>query len=113
MMALNLDRVRANVQAATTEDLLNRATVYRPDMEPQAIDIIEAELRRRGVWPEQIEEHAERREREVVRHPDGSAAKCSFCHAPAVAQGWGWHRIWGKIPAFPRFFAFCEEHRPK
>ena len=48
-METNLDRVRANVQAASTEDLLDRATVYREGMEPEALDLIEAELRRRGV----------------------------------------------------------------
>jgi hypothetical protein len=38
--------------------------------------------------------------------------RCSFCHAPAVAEGWGWHRLWGRFPVFPRFFFYCASHRP-
>ena len=33
--------------------------------------------------------------------PDGTAVRCSFCHRPAVAEGWGWHRLWGVLPLFP------------
>ena len=110
MLPFNPDRVLLNARAATTEDLLDRVTVYRAGMEPQALDIIEAELRRRGVGAEQIEAHAERR-RDSILLEDGPAAKCSFCHRPAVEQGWAWHRLWGKVPLFPRYVRFCEGHR--
>ena len=40
-MRLDLDRVRANVRAAGTEDLMDRSTVWRDGMEPEALDIIE------------------------------------------------------------------------
>ena len=59
-MRLDLDKVRANARAASDEDLLDRVTVYREGMEPQAVPIFEAELRDRGVGPEQIEGHAQR-----------------------------------------------------
>jgi hypothetical protein len=110
-MRLDLDRVRKNVASASTEDLLDRATVYREGMEPEVLEIIETELRKRGIGPEQIADHRQRRDA-VVSRPDGSPAPCSFCHRPAIAQGWGWHRLWGWIPLFPRFFYYCEEHRP-
>ncbi len=111
MMPFDIERVRANVRQASTEDLLDRVTVYRAEMEPESVDLIEAELRQRGVGPDQIEQHARRRHGEVVRRPDGTAAKCSFCHRPAVTVAWGWQRLWGIVPIFPRLFAYCEEHR--
>ena len=44
MLPFESERVRKNAREATTEDLLNRVTVYRGDMEPEALKIIEAEL---------------------------------------------------------------------
>src|SRR6266404_9651584 len=112
MVQFDLGLVRDNVRAANTQDLLDRVTVYRAGMESEAIPIIEAELRQRGVSPEEIEEHAEKRRQETTLLPDGTAMPCSFCHRPAVAEGWGWHRLWGLIPVLPRFHRYCEKHAP-
>jgi hypothetical protein len=110
VMQLDLDRVRQNVAKATTEDLLDRATVFRAGMEPQALAIIDAELRRRGVTPDEIQIHWETKRADVLM--SGPLARgCSFCTRPAVCRGWAWHRVWGRIPLFPRLFWFCEEHR--
>ena len=110
-MLFDLERVRSNVRSAATEDLLDRVTVYRAGMEPEAVELIIEELRNRGVTAAGVADHAERREREVLFHPDGCAAKCSFCHQPAVAQGWGWYKVWHLVPVFPRHFYYCGEHR--
>lgn len=110
-MRLDLDRVRENVRKATDEDLLDRATVYREGMEPEALAIIDAELRARGINAADIERHEQERG-EVILTPEGIAARCSFCHQPAVAQGWGWHRLWKVLPLFPRVYRYCSEHRP-
>src|SRR2546428_5665759 len=84
-MELDLERVRANVRAATTEDLLDRATVYRAGMEPEALDVIEAELRRRGVSVADIEAHEESRcLRSMVVGADGLPVVCQKCHRPAT-----------------------------
>jgi hypothetical protein len=112
-MRLDLERVRANVRSATTQDLLDRATVFREDMEPEALEIIGAELGRRGVTPGQIADHEKWRKQTAISRPDGSPAQCSCCRQPAVASAWGWHKMWGRIPLFPRFFYYCAEHRPK
>jgi hypothetical protein len=106
------DRVSANARKASTEDLLDRVTVYRSGMEPQALTIIEEELAQRGVDRRRIQEHGESREREALIHSDGAATMCSFCRKPAVARGWGWHRLWKRVPIFPRLFNYCAEHRP-
>ena len=117
-MRFDPDRVRENARTADTEDLLDRITVYREGMETEALEIIEQELNRRRVPRQQIDSHAARREEEAIFLPDGTAASCTFCHAPAVAQGWDWHRFryfllpWLAVPLFPRFHYYCREHCP-
>lgn len=113
MLRFDRERVLVNVRQATTEDLLDRVTAYRAGMEPAALEIIEAELRGRGVGRAEIEAHDARRRQEGIFAPDGVAARCSFCHRPAVAQGWGWHRLWRLLPLFPRPLRWCSEHRPE
>jgi hypothetical protein len=112
-MRFEIDRVRENVRKASTQDLLDRVTVDREGMEPEALEIIEAELRSRGVDSDDITRHGETREREVLFGPGNVAQHCSFCPNPAVGQGWKWHRLWGLLPVFPRPVYFCEAHRPR
>jgi hypothetical protein len=109
-MEFNLERVRENVRKATTEDLLDRATVYRVGLEPDALPVILEELQARGVTPEAVVAHEGTR-RGVMQAPDGVARKCHRCHRPAVVREWGWHRMFGKLPLFPRPFYLCEVHR--
>jgi hypothetical protein len=111
-MQLDLERVRENVRRATTEDLLDRATVYREGMEPEALEIIDAELRERGLSAFDVAEHAERRRGHVLFAPEGWALKCAKCHRPAVGRVRGWHRLFGLMPLFPRWFYYCEDHLP-
>lgn len=108
---LNLDRVRENVREAETEDLLDRITVYRTGMENEALEIIDAELRRRDVTDETIRRHAQRHA-DVIRDEAGLAQKCSFCRRPALASSWGWQRLFGAIPLFPRYLYYCDRHCP-
>jgi hypothetical protein len=110
MLPFDRDRVLTNVRQAETEDLLDRATVYRHGMEPEAMDLIDAELRARGVTEEQIQEHADRRKGRQVTAPDEMPARCSLCERAAVTQRWGWHRLWGLVPIFPRLYSYCEQH---
>ena len=120
MLDFDPERVRDNVRKATTEDLLDRITVYRSGMEPEAIEIIEGELQDRKIYRDQIRAHAEQRNQEVQYWPDGTAVRCSYCYRPAVAEGWGWHwlrfMIWGKrrriLPLMPRFLHYCSQHLP-
>jgi hypothetical protein len=125
-MISDLEKIKANVRAAQTQDLLDRATVYRAGMEEAALAIIEAELYRRGITPAELE--LIRRERNAIWLPDGTAAVCQFrgwdgnrwvggrwsapCHNPAVARVRGWHKLWGVIPLFPRSYFVCAEHQP-
>jgi hypothetical protein len=128
--------VLQNLHAADTEDLLDRVTAYRAGMEPDVIGFIEDELEKRGVTTEEIAAQADQYRRECLYHPDGAARMCSLCRRPAVAAGWGWHRmfsaawrsnpnrvylpgrlinpIFEMLPLFyPRYFYYCAEHRPE
>jgi hypothetical protein len=106
------NKVLANIRNANTDDLLDRITAYRQGIEAEAIEMIERELDVRGVTPAEISGRLEKYLHECVYLPDGTAAMCSFCRKPAVIQGWGWHKLWQKIPVLPRRFRYCDEHDP-
>lgn len=109
-MDFDLKRVAAYVRGAETEELLDRVTVYRAGMEPAALDLMEMELDRRGVTRDEIAEHDRVRRASAILLPDGTAVRCDFCDRPAVVRTWGWHRLWGRVPVFPRVFAYCGRH---
>ncbi len=109
-MEFNRERVQANVRQATTDDLLDRVTVFSDGMEPEALDLIEDELRRRGVTRQDMEDHARRYQDRTRLPPGGVPRRCSFCPKPAVERRWEWHRIWGLLPVFPRPFYRCADH---
>jgi hypothetical protein len=111
-MQFNIDRVRENVRKASVEDLLDRATVYREALEPEALPVILEELKARGVTAELLVAHEEAR-REVLFDDRGLPRKCNECDRPAIIQEWGWHQLFGKVPVFPRLFWRCEEHRQR
>jgi hypothetical protein len=119
-MQYDREKVRENAGKSETEDLLDRVTVYRADMEPDALYVIEEELRQRGVTAADIDAHARQREAGGLFEDGGLTVRCSFCDRPAVARGWGWHRYrgrWlpesmkGRLPLFPRPFWYCAVHR--
>jgi len=112
-MLSDSDRMKRNIHEADTLDLLDRVTAFRQGMEPGAVALIEDELRRRGVSADDLLSHAEQIHRHAIQLSDGSPARCSFCARPAVARNWGWHRIWGVLPLFPRRYYYCDTHRPE
>jgi hypothetical protein len=109
-MEFNLKRVAEFIRGADTEELLDRVTVYREGMEPAALDLMEGELDRRGVTREEIAEHDAKRRESAIILQDGTAMRCSFCDRPAVKQARGWHRLFGRVPIFPKVFAYCDFH---
>ena len=111
-MPLDLRAVAADIRGADTDTLLDRATVYRPDLEPAAADLVDGELARRGVTEAEVREHDRRRRADVLFRDDGSARRCSFCDRPAVARRLGRHRLWGRVPVFPRVWNRCEDDSP-
>jgi hypothetical protein len=107
---MDLKRVAEYVRRADTEDLLDRVTVYRKGMEPAALDLMHGELDRRGVTSDDLIDHYQKRRATAIMLPDGTAERCSFCDRPAVVRGRGWHRLWGRVPVFPRLYSYCEQH---
>jgi hypothetical protein len=112
MLEVALESVRENAKKASTEDLLDRVTVYRNGMEPEALAIIGEELESRGVTADMILKHSQKRA-EAMLNSDGTAIRCSFCLKPAIKSSWSWHRLWGVIPIFPRVLNWCENHIQK
>jgi hypothetical protein len=110
-MEWNEEKVLLNIRAADTDDLLDRITAYRAGIEAEAIDLIEQELHRRGVTAAQIHDQAEAYRRECVFDANGIAKMCSICRRPAVSEGWGWHRILGKLPIVPCWMRYCKLHQ--
>ena len=108
----DLKTVAAFIRSADTEDLLDRVTVYRDEMEPAAVDLMENELWQRGLTREDVDAHAEARA-EVIRRSDGTIRRCELCDRPAVSYRWGWHKLYGKVPLFPKFLSRCEVHGGK
>lgn len=112
-MQFDLKSVAAYTRRAGTEELLDRVTVYRAGMEEAALDLMEMELDRRGVTRAAIAAHDRERRETAILLADGTAARCNFCDRPAVVRGWGWHKLYGRVPVFPRVFAYCEQHGGK
>ncbi len=110
MLRLELRRVAEYIRGAETEELLDRVTVYRAGMEPAALDLMEGELDRRGVTRADIAEHDTARRATAIFLKDGTALRCNFCNRPAVVRRWGWLRLLGRLPVFPRMFAYCAVH---
>jgi len=109
-MRFDETQVLASARAADIDDLLDRVTAYRAGLEPEAVEIIEMELHRRGVTAAQIAEHA-RQFTDCLRAADGTVLMCSHCRKPAVGVRWGWHWLWGWAPVFPRRFLLCRDHQ--
>jgi hypothetical protein len=109
-MDFDLKRVAEYIRGAETEELLDRVTVYREGMEPAALDLMEGELDQRGVTREEIAAHDTKQREFAIMLSDGTAMRCSFCNRPAVVQARSWHRLFGRIPIFPKVFAYCAFH---
>lgn len=112
-MQFNPDKVLANARHSTTDDLLDRVTVLRDGMELEALEVLEAELARRGIGPEEIHRHGRELKHRVVKREDGLVARCSFCPRAAVESRVGWQRLWGLVPLFQRTLYYCDEHWAK
>jgi hypothetical protein len=110
MLGFDAEKVAENARKSPTEDLLDRVTIYRGNLEPEAIPILEQELERRGVSAAEVAAHRERQQGEHVTTVSGYVLSCSLCRRPAVAERWGWHWLWGVLPVFPRRMRLCQEH---
>jgi hypothetical protein len=112
-MKLDTEKVWLNTRQASTDDLLDRVTVYRDGLEPVTLAIIEAELRDRGITADAVHAHARAYGEDCLRDADGVVLECSRCRKPAVAEEWAWHFVLGLVPVFRRRVRYCREHQPK
>lgn len=110
-MKLDLRRVATFIRSASTETLLDRVTIFRCGMEPAAVDLMIHELSRRGIDEATIASYHQEKKHIVLFHDDGEAVRCSFCDRPAILRQKRWHRLWKRIPIFPKMFAVCDLHQ--
>ncbi len=110
-MTLNLEKVRVYATNASNRELLDRVTVFKSGMEPNALTIIHQELRHRGVTQTQIQDHETLLEPLVIRGPEGMPRICKKCSLPAISCEWGWLKVFGFIPILPWKNLFCEDHK--
>jgi hypothetical protein len=113
MLKFDPQKCLLEVRRADSEDLLDRVTAYRDGMEPPAVDLIEGELRRRGVVQAAIDVRMAECRRECIFDAENVALPCSRCRRPAIAEMVGWHRLFGLVPVFPRSLRYCREHTPE
>lgn len=66
-MRFDRDKVLRKASGLDAEELLDRVTVLREEMEGEAIDIFTAELARRGIGPDEIHAHERGIKHRVVR----------------------------------------------
>lgn len=109
-MDVPLRAIAEYIRRAETEELLDRVTVFRELTEPAAVDLMENELSRRGQTPERIDEHDRLRRESALVGQDGTALRCWRCARPAVVWRWRWHRLFGRLPLFPRRVRECADH---
>lgn len=109
-MDVPLKAIAESIRRAETEDLLDRVTVFRGLTEPAAVDLMEGELARRGETPERVAAHGRRRRETALVGPDGLPLRCWRCSRPAVVWQWRWHRVFGRLPLFPRRVRECADH---
>lgn len=109
-MQFEPQRLRISAQQHSNEYLMDQLTIWRDDLEPEAVDILTAELAGRGLGVQELAEHRQAREAAGLERVDGIALRCSFCDRPARERRWGLHRLWGWLPVFPRRWACCAVH---
>lgn len=107
-MQVRTDRLLSNVRTADTLDLLDRATVFRDAMEAEAVEVIVAELARRGLGPDEIHAHGRLFQHRVLRDDRGIAASCNHCSRAATQADVDWHRWLGWVPLFRKRFHYCD-----
>ena len=109
-MKLEIEAVAAWIRRAETDELLDRATVFRTEMEPEAVELILAELARRGLSKAEIDGQAADRLARAFTDAAGTVARCRFCGRPAVAVVWKWWRLFRIVPIVPLKMPACERH---
>ncbi len=111
-MKLDLKRIAEFSRRADTEELLDRVTIFRDDMEPAALDLFEGELMNRGITRAELQTHETERLSVVLYTDTGAVARCSYCDRPAVRMRSGWYRVFWRVPVFPRLMPCCTIHAP-
>jgi hypothetical protein len=110
IMEISPAKLLAHVGQMEQAELLDRVTVFRDALEPDAVEVMEAELARRGIGPEEIHQHYRQIKHRVLRDAHGIPAQCSWCERAAVEMREDFHKLWRLIPVAKRIWYYCERH---
>src|SRR6516164_4582801 len=94
------DRRLARIRGFSDEELLDRVTILKEQMDDDALELMHTELTERGIGPDDIGAHLRDLRPKVIMHPDDTPATCFECGRAAVVQARAWHRLWGVLPLF-------------
>jgi len=100
----------ARLRAMSTLELLDRVTVLQSQMDPDAVELMHAELAGRGIGPDEIGAHLRDMRMVVIRNETGEIGTCSLCGRAAVSSREEWHRWLGLVPLLKRRRYYCPEH---
>lgn len=100
----------AAISNTSTPELLDAVTVLLPQMDTDALEVMHAELARRGIGPDEIGSHLRDLRPLVIRDETGHVPMCSQCRRAAVGSVMVRHKLWGLIPLMNRQRYFCQEH---
>jgi hypothetical protein len=110
IMEISPAKLLAHVAQMDQEELLDRVTVFREVMRPDAVEVMEAELARRGIGPDEIHQHHRQIKHRVLRDSHGIPAQCSWCERAAVEKREDFHKFWRLIPVAKRIWYYCDRH---
>lgn len=108
-MEFDPDRVRKNASLAETADLLERVTIQRDELEPEALAIIMQELLSRNIRPEAVV-NFECLRSQAIYDSNGNPRLCRYCRRPAIFTQKGWFKLFRFVPIFPITEYCCAAH---
>ncbi|MGL4419886.1 MAG: hypothetical protein ACRCZF_04405, partial [Gemmataceae bacterium] len=94
-----------------TEELLDQILFFRQETEPVALDLMEAELQKRGLGEADWLLHDAGHRAMCLQDSAGQVVRCSFCRRPAQVQARQWRKLFGMIPLWPQLLPACAAHQ--
>lgn len=111
-MDVSTDVLQRAIRTMPDEELLDRFTIYRKEMEPRALEMMECELAHRGISRNEIVEHEHARQEWIMLNGKGFVVRCRCCNRPAIKKARTWFRLVGWIPVYPILLPYCSVHAP-
>ena len=103
------EQVRKFAALAETNDLIERVTIQRDDLDPEALTIIMQELLSRNISAETVSEYEKSRDK-FLYDSQGKPRLCNICGRPAISSIKSWLKFLRIVPIMPITEYCCEAH---